>query len=402
MKEFQDVDSKEQGSMALNIIHFSRLLRSSGMQVGPASAIDAVDALCKVTPHTREDFYWILHCIFVKRRDQNEVFQDAFNLFWRSPKVLEQLIAELLSPNNNNPSEEETKEKNELSRRVLDALQESYLNNSKNEIVEEKNQLDMSMSFSSVEFLQTIDFDKMTVEELYAAKKAISLLRFPIEETNTRRFRPNIRGIRIDMRSTLRSHLKAGGELYPPKKCINIKRPPPIVVLCDISGSMNRYSRMFLHFLHAISSDRDKVSVFIFGTRLTNITRFLRQRDVDHALDLTSRATEEWSGGTRIGECLRQFNYTGSRRVQGQGPTVLLITDGLDRDDLSILEKEISRLQKSCRSLMWLNPLLRYENFKAEAGGIRTMLPYVDEFRSAHNLQSLMEISEVLSGIKSS
>ena len=401
MKEFQDVDSKEQGSMALNIIHFSRLLRSSGMQVGPASAIDAVDALCKVTPHTREDFYWILHCIFVKRRDQNEVFQDAFNLFWRSPKVLEQLIAELLSPNNKNPSEEETKEKNELSRRVLDALQESYLNNSKNEIVEEKNQLDMSMSFSSVEFLQTIDFDKMTVEELYAAKKAISLLRFPIEETNTRRFRPNIRGIRIDMRSTLRSHLKAGGELYPPKKCINIKRPPPIVVLCDISGSMNRYSRMFLHFLHAISSDRDKVSVFIFGTRLTNITRFLRQRDVDHALDLTSRATEEWSGGTRIGECLRQFNYTWSRRVLGQGATVLLITDGLDRDDLSILEKEISRLQKSCRSLMWLNPLLRYENFKAEAGGIRTMLPYVDEFRSAHNLQSLMEISEVLSGIKS-
>tara|TARA_Y100001934_G_C12385845_1_gene795668 strand:- start:3841 stop:5076 length:1236 start_codon:yes stop_codon:yes gene_type:complete len=398
MKKPSKATSAQNGTILRNIIHFSRLLRSAGMQVSPSSTIDAINAFRFISPTTREEFYSVLHCVFVKRHDQEEVFRDAFYLFWRSPKVLDQLIAELLNSSEATPDMED--KNNRISQRVIDAF-EKQLQDLANTEEEREKKIEISMSYSGAEKLQNIDFEKMTVEELYEAKKAISSLRFPIDEISTRRFRTNPRGLRVDMRKTLRSQLKPGGDLNPLKKCKNIKRPPDLILLCDISGSMSRYSRMFLHFMHAVTSDRDKVTVFIFGTSLTNITRFLRHKDVDYALDLTSRSTGEWSGGTRIGESLRQFNFLWSRRVLGQGATVLLITDGLDRDDLNLLKKEISRLHDSCRCLIWLNPLLRYEAFKAEAGGIRTMLPYVDEFRSAHNLQSLIDISEVLRGANS-
>jgi hypothetical protein len=212
----------------------------------------------------------------------------------------------------------------------------------------------------------------------------------------TRRFRPAVHGRRADMRATMRASLRAGGEIATLKRKERARRAPPLVVLCDISGSMSGYSRMFLHFLHAVTSDGDRVSSFLFGTRLTNITRYLRTRDVDDAVARVSDAIEDWSGGTRIGSCLHAFNRDWSRRVLGQGAHVLLITDGLDREQDGRLEAEMERLHRSCKRLVWLNPLLRFDGFQAKASGIRAMLPHVDEFRPVHNLESLETLVEAL------
>jgi uncharacterized protein with von Willebrand factor type A (vWA) domain len=199
------------------------------------------------------------------------------------------------------------------------------------------------------------------------------------------------------MRATLRAQLRAGPGIIPLARKAPRVRPPPLVALCDISGSMARYSRMLLHFLHALATARDRVHSFVFGTRLTNISRQLKNRDVDLALDRVAATVEDWEGGTRIGACLHDFNRNWSRRVLGQGAVVLLITDGLDRQHDERLAKEAERLGKSCRRLIWLNPLLRYDGFEPKATGVRAILPHVDEFRATHNLESLEALATALS-----
>jgi uncharacterized protein with von Willebrand factor type A (vWA) domain len=237
----------------------------------------------------------------------------------------------------------------------------------------------------------------MSAEELAEAKAAIRQLKLPIQEVPTRRFRADPHGGRIDMRASLREALRAGNEVMALKYKRRRTRRPPLVILCDVSGSMSRYSRMLLHFVHALTNDRDRVHVFLFGTRLTNISRQLKHRDPDIAVERASASVTDWSGGTRIGRCLAEFNRDWSRRVLGQGALVILITDGLDRDAVDTLEHEIERLHRSCRRLIWLNPLLRYDQFKPEAAGIRAILPHVDEFRPVHNLKSLADIARALS-----
>jgi uncharacterized protein with von Willebrand factor type A (vWA) domain len=176
-----------------------------------------------------------------------------------------------------------------------------------------------------------------------------------------------------------------------------VTRPPPLVVLCDISGSMARYAQILLHFLHAVANDRDRVQVFLFGTRLSNITRQLRHRDPEVAFELIAHVVPDWSGGTRIGEALAEFNQRWARRVLGQGAVVLLVTDGLDRDGAAGLAENMDRLHHSCRRLVWLNPLLRWQGFEPKSQGIRAMLPHVDEFRPVHNLASLRGLVDLLS-----
>lgn len=198
------------------------------------------------------------------------------------------------------------------------------------------------------------------------------------------------------MRATMRAALRSGG-LISLKRKRRRTRPPPLVVLCDISGSMSRYSRLFLHFMHAVTNDRDRVHTFLFGTRLTNVTRYLRYKDVDIALDKVADVVQDWSGGTRIAQCLEHFNRYWSRRVLGQGAIVLFISDGLDRDAGIGVGKEIDRLHKSCRRLIWLNPLLRYEAFEPKSLGMRAILPHVDEFRPVHSLESLDQLAAAMS-----
>ncbi len=383
--------SGESGHIAENVMHFARVLRAAGIPVGPGRVIEAVRALDVVGVRRRDDFYWTLFSVFVSRRDHREIFDRAFHVFWRNPRILERMVSMLL------PSvevESERDKADELNRRVAEALLPNRDGPESDDAPEEL-EFDATLTFSDREVLQTMDFEAMSAEELATAKTAIARLRLPIVDVPTRRFKPDPRGQRIDMRGTLRAALRDPAAI-PIRRRRRLRRHPPLVVICDISGSMSRYSRMFLHFMHAITNDRDRVHTFVFGTRLTNITRHLRQKDVDVALDRVAEAVDDWSGGTRIGTCIGDFNARWSRRVLGQGAIVLVISDGLDRDAGQGIQGEMERLHKSCRRLIWLNPLLRYEGFQPKSRGVRAMLPHVDDFRTVHNLESLTDLAAAL------
>jgi len=387
-----DIDARDgDGTLAVNIMHFARVLRRAGMPIGTGLVIDAVEAVRATGIESRDDFYWTLHAVFVTRRDQRELFDQAFHVFWRNPRLLERMMSMAL-PTIETPREEQ----DELSRRLAEALMPGEDDDRGEEPEEVEIELDAVLTYSESELLREMDFEKMSTEEMRRAKAVIANLRLPIMEVPTRRFRPDPEGSRIDMRRTLRGSLRSGGHDIPLARRRRRTRHPPLVILCDISGSMSRYSRMLLHFMHALTNDRDRVHTFLFGTRLTNITRHLRQRDVDVAMDKVAAAAEDWSGGTRIGTTLAEFNKTWSRRVLGQGAVVLLITDGLDREGAEGLDAEMERLHKSCRRLIWLNPLLRYEGFEPRTQGARAILPHVDDFRSVHNLESLEQLAAAL------
>ena len=385
-----------EGRLHENVVHFARLLRRAGLPVGPAHTIDAIYALEAVGISNRDDVYWALHAVFVCRRDQHEVFSQAFDLFWRDPYSLNKALG-LLLPNSQVP--DRPKKPNDFLRRVQDAFNDTRRPKEAPPPVKRDEELvDMRMTFSNTEILKAKDFDQMSSEEITKARALIRKMRLPILDVKTRRFKPHPLGHRVDMRRTLKASLRSGGKLAPLLFKKQKKRPTPLVVLCDISGSMERYSHMFLHFLHALTNDRDRVHTFTFGTRLHNVTRTLRFRDPDIALAKLGQEVQDWSGGTRIRQCLSEFNRKWSRRVLGQGAVVLLITDGLDRDPGDGLEFEADRLHKSCRRLIWLNPLLRFEGFEPRAAGVRMLMPYVDDFRPVHNLKSLEHLVEALAG----
>ncbi|HEX5319984.1 MAG TPA: VWA domain-containing protein [Stellaceae bacterium] len=378
------------GRLVANLMHFARTLRAAGLPVGPGKVLDAVAAVEQVGITDRRDFYWTLHAVFINRPDQRLIFDQAFHVFWRNPELLKKMLGLVLPQINiDMPPEPGT----EMARRLAEALNP---NPESREAEETEVEFDAAMTFSDREQLRGMDFEKMSLDELARAKAAIARLRLPIQDVPTRRHAPNPRGARADMRATMRAALRSGGLIELKRKSPR-RRPPPLVVLCDISGSMSRYSRVFLHFMHSITNDRDRVFTFVFGTRLTNITRYLRYRDVDLALDRVAEAVADWSGGTRIGACVAEFNRFWSRRVLGQGAVVLMITDGLDRDAGTGLAHEMDRLHRSCRQLIWLNPLLRYEGFEPRSLGMKAMLPYVDEFRPVHNLESLESLVDVIS-----
>ena len=371
-------------------MHFARVLRAAGLPIGPDRVVDALRALQTAGIERREDFYWTLAAVFLSKREQQELFDQAFHIFWRDPQMLERIMSLLLPQIYGRAGQTETPA---ASKRLSEAL---YSKREQAQQQEQQIEIDASLTFSPSELLQHADFETMTGAELAQAKKLIARLRLPIPEVRTRRFRPDARGARIDLPATLRASLKGGAQIIALKRRSRITRHPPLVVLCDISGSMSRYSRMFLHFLHAITNDRDRVHTLVFGTRLTNITRHLRNRDVDIAMNRVASAIQDWAGGTRIGVCLEEFNRKWSRRLLGQNAVVLLISDGLDRDVGEGLGAEMERLHKSCRKLVWLNPLLRYEGFQPRPSGVRAMLPHVDAFMPVHNIESLVELAREL------
>ncbi len=395
MVELPDPDQALGGKLADNIMHFGRALRVAGLPIGPGRVIDAIKAVETAGITRRDDFYWALHSVFVNRRDQREMFDQAFHIFWRNPEILEKMMSLMLPMMGDGSGEMDPETP---SQRLRDALYPGGRDNEHEEEQQEEQEviIDASGSASAREVLQQKDFETMSSEELAEARRIVSQLRLPIMAVPTRRFVADDRGARVDMRGTLRAGLRSGGAVIPLKRRRRARRHPPLVILCDISGSMSRYSRMLLHFVHALTNDRDRVHTFVFGTRLTNITRYLRQRDVDAAIGQVAETVEDWSGGTRIGVTLKEFNTVWSRRVLGQGALVLFISDGLDRDAGDGLESEMERLHKSCRRLVWLNPLLRFDGFEPKSKGIRAILPHVDEFRTVHNLESLKDLAKAL------
>jgi uncharacterized protein with von Willebrand factor type A (vWA) domain len=385
------------GKLAANIMHFARVLRGAGLPVGPASVIDALDAALSGSLRTRDEFYWTLHAILVKRREHREVFDQAFHVFWKKPKMLEQLM-QLMFPEIARAAGDKPKDPG--FRRLSEAMFDKTETQSRRQEKPEALELDATLTASADDILRAKDFEQMTLTEQMQARKAIALLRMQRRETRTRRFQPDFAGERIDMRRTLRQSLRSGGDMISLARRERQTRERPLVVLCDISGSCSNYSRMFLHFLHGLVNDRHSMTVFLFGTRLTNVTRELQHLDVDEAIAKVSVAVKDWSGGTRIGATLKEFNYKWARRVLTQGADVLLMTDGLERDDTVQLATEMQRLRRSAKQIVWLNPLLRFDRFEAKAAGIRTMMPYVDEFRPVHSLNSLGELAQTLAARK--
>ena len=370
------------GRLAENIVYFARALRAAGIPVGPGAVLDALEALRVAGIGTRDDFYWTLHAVFVKRHEHSVLFDQAFRIFFRRRGYIDQLLAMMLPQTPAAPQQPPQAGATRVHEALFAGLDDKL---KKDREVE----LDARLTVSDREVLQQKDFAQMTAAEMAAAKDAMKRLVLPLAELRTRRLTPHPRGHLIDIRRTLRASMKGGGDFIDLRFIGPKTRPPPLVALLDISGSMSQYSRIFLNFLHALTDARKRVSTFLFGTRLTNVTRALRERDPDDALAACSAAVPDWSGGTRIASSLRAFNRFWARRVLGQGAVVLLITDGLERDADETLAFEMDRLHRSCRRLIWLNPLLRFEGFEARARGIKAMLPQVDEMRPIHNLESM-------------
>lgn len=380
------------GRIVDNIVHFARTLRKAGLPVGPASVVDAVRAVETSGITSREDLYWTLHAVFVRKREHRILFDEAFRIYWRSRGLVEKMLA-LLSPVA--PPQAGPEKPKAGQTRVAQAFRKMQEREEARE--KEEVEVDARFTVSGREVLQKKDFAQMTVEEILEAKRALGNMVLSMEKVRQRRLIAAPRG-RVDPRRSLRASLRAGGDIIALKHRKPEERRPPLVALCDISGSMSQYSRLLLHFLHALSEERRNVHTFLFGTRLTNVTRQLKMKDPDEALEACSEGVEDWSGGTRIATALHDFNKNWSRRVLSGGPIVLLITDGLERDTDEDLEREMDRLHRSCRRLIWLNPLLRFEGFEAKARGVRAMLPHVDEFRSAHSLDAVQDLVDALSG----
>lgn len=381
-----------QGKLADNIIHFTRLLRSAGLKIGPGQAVTALDALTSAGIGQKEDFYWILHSTLVSSHQQTPVFDQAFHLFWRKRGLIEKMMELLLPETTAEPKKRKPKA---ATRRVAEALAEKAKIPDKPRT---ETEIDARLTFSDEEILQSKDFEQMSAEEEARAKTLVRQIVLPDNLVKMRRFQRAHASTMIDPRATLRASIRGGGDVIRLRYKTPKLRRPPIVALVDISGSMSSYSEIILHFLHALTNARPQVHTFLFGTRLTNITRNLRAKDPDDALIDVSGAVKDWSGGTRISDCISQFNRFWSRRVLGQGAVVLLISDGLERGDVSSLGHEMERLGKSCRRLIWLNPLLRYDGFEALASGVRAILPHVDEFRTVHSLESIGDLAASLDG----
>ena len=396
----------EHPRLAQNILHFARALRRAGLPVGPGRVVDAVRAVEAAGFTDRMDFYWTLHACFVSRPEQRLVFAQVFRLYWRDPRYLEHMMSMMLPAIRGVQEEKlaQSAEKRAAQALLGDQMPEIPVSEQEEEAT--KIEVDASFTVSREERLKSLDFEQMSLEEIAEAKRMLARLELPVKPLPSRRGKASVLGRRLDRRRTLRAAMKQGGEIRSLAHLEPREKWPNLVVLCDISGSMSQYSRMVLHFLHAVANRRGagwaKVHAFTFGTRLTNITRHLATRDVDAALRAAGAEAQDWEGGTRIGQCLHAFNRDWSRRVMGQGAVVLLITDGLDRDDAGLLAREVQRLQLSARRLIWLNPLLRWDGFAPRAAGIRAMLPHVDSFRAGHSIASLEDLAAVISSARDS
>lgn len=400
---YPTLDIPEDGKLARNIAHFARALRRAGLPIGPGRVVDALRAVSVAGFTERADFYWTLHACFVSRPEERAVFAQVFRLYWRDPQFLEHMMS-LMLPALKGVQDDRLADAAEkrAAQALLDGLAEDLPAPDRDDPAEgDEIEIDATATMSAEERLRTLDFEQMSLAEIAEAKRMLSRLSLPVKPLLTRRMVAAGAGAKIDTRRTMRAALRRGGEITELSKKTPAIRWPNLVVLCDISGSMSQYSRMVLHFVHAVANRRGqgwaKVHAFTFGTRLTNITRHLRTRDVDAALRAAGAEAQDWSGGTRIGTSLHAFNRDWSRRVLGQGAVVLLITDGLDRDDADALEHEIRRLHLSCRRLIWLNPLLRWDGFAPRATGIKVMLPHVDAFRAGHSVDSLSALGQAIS-----
>jgi len=376
----------QHGHLLRNMVLFARMLRALGINVTPTQILDLVEGLKHIDMRRREDFKNTAQTILVSRYDHLDLFNRAFDLFWQARgenELLEMDLGTLLQ------------KPTQVKQEELEPV-ESSQNGDSPEKESEEPVIDTVYTYSAREVLRQKDFADLTSEELQEVKQLMQAMVWQLEQRRTRRRTRARHGAYPDMRRTFRQNLRYGGEPLQLAWRRRKQKRRPLVVICDISGSMERYARVLLKFIYVISNGLEKVEAFVFSTRLTRITHQLKERDIDAALDQATLAIHDWAGGTRIGESLKTFNYEWGRRVLGQGAIVLLISDGWDRGDIDLLEREMNRLQLSCHRLIWLNPLLGSENYEPLTRGIQTALPYIDDFLPVHNLKSLAQLGALL------
>ncbi|WP_420645404.1 vWA domain-containing protein [Candidatus Leptofilum sp.] len=369
-----------------NLILFGHFLRVLGMDVNPSRMIDLAQALEHVNLAQRSDFFYTARCLLVHNREDLPLFEQAFALFWRAPR--EKIVFNNLPKRHPNVLEYEP---------IIapPALQNTPngSDKAKNDVAEVQQVIEVTQTYSSNEVLRQKDFGELTQQELHAVKRFMAQMVWQLGLRRTRRQQPG-RGQRLDLRRSLRRNLRYGGEMLEWRSRQAKFKPRPLVVIADISGSMERYARLLLHFIYSLAKGlTQEVEAFVFSTHLTRITRQLHGKEIDRALAEVSREVTDWSGGTRIGQSLKTFNFDWGRRVLGRGAAVLLISDGWDRGDPVLLKKEIGRLQRSCHRLIWLNPLLGSAAYEPLTRGMQAALPYIDDFLPVHNLASLEELA---------
>lgn len=401
MAEYLPLELPDNPKLTHNITYFARALRKAGLPIGPGRVIDAIRAVEAAGFTDKFDFYWVLHACFVNRPEHRTIYNQVFRLYWRDPRYMEHMMAMMLPAIR---GVQEDRPAQAAEKRAAEALLDGADREvEQDEPKEEETQIevDASMTISSEEKLKSLDFELMSTDEVAEAKRMLARLKLPVKPLKSRRTKASGQGHLLDWRKTQSAAMRRAGEIHDLAMKKHRTRWPNLVVLCDISGSMSQYSRMVLHFLHAVANEKGagwaRVHAFTFGTRLTNITRHLATRDVDQALAAAGSEAQDWEGGTRIAACIHDFNRDWSRRVMGQGAVVLLITDGLDRDNDADLALEMQRLHLSSRRLIWLNPLLRWDGFAPKAAGIKAMLPHVDAFRAGHSINSLEELAQAIS-----
>ncbi|MDR3573782.1 MAG: VWA domain-containing protein [Anaerolineaceae bacterium] len=377
------------GFLLNNLLLFGRLLRSLGLDVDTARMLDLVQSLNFIEIQHRADFYEALRCSLIHRREDIALFDQAFDLFWREPEPGRSGLGVKVQGEvrrSRRPSVSAPPLRPNDAKAIPPQIKASTNRNRPPEV-------QATLTYSDREVLRRKDFSELTPDEMEAIKHLLDQLVWQLGSRRTRRFHPG-EGVSLDLRHSFRQNIHYGGELIEwPRRQPKLK-PRSLVVVADISGSMERYTRLLLHFAHGISHGLAQgVETFVFSTRLTRISRLLREKNVDQALRQVSQNVPDWSGGTRIGEALRDFNFRWGRRVLSHGALVLLISDGWDCGDVQLLHDEISRLQRSCYRLIWLNPLLGAEDYEPLAQGMQTALPYIDDFLPVHNLASLEDLA---------
>ncbi|MGC8878649.1 MAG: vWA domain-containing protein [Anaerolineae bacterium] len=369
-----------------NLLHFVRLLRQLGFRISAERVTDLLQGLTLIDLTRRNDFYYVMRACLVNHPEQIPLFDRVFSLFWLGR---EQWLLELGATTFQRPALLRQQALRTAWMTSRERLDDRYLPPGEEEH-ESSPENELTATYSPWETLRHKDFAAMSREELQLAQRWMDALIWRMGERRTRRrIRAYKRTCCLDLSTTIRKSMPQQGEIVHLTWQRPRFKPRPLVVICDISGSMERYSRLFLHFMYAVRQGAKRVEAFVFGTRLTRITSALRHRDVDTALQEVSQEVVDWSGGTRIGESLKTFNYRWSRRVLRNGATVIIISDGWDRGDIALLRHEMDRLQRSCHRLIWLNPLAGAPHYQPLVRGMQAALPYVDEFLPLHNLESL-------------
>lgn len=377
-----------------NLVLFGRLLRSVGLDVGSGQIIDLAAALEFVDVGRRDDFYFAARALCAHRQADLGIFDQAFKLFWQvrtlPPLDVPSMPNAALQPKS-------LRTPNASYREIIPDADEIQRARETERVT-----VEIQQTFSSIEVLRQKNFEAFTWEETQQAKHMMAEMTWRVGKRPTRRKEPVGHGEYLDMRRIIRRNIKYGGEFLNLAWRDTKFKTRPLVVLCDISGSMERYSRMLLHFVHTLSNGLERVEAFLFGTRLTRITRQLAHKDIDEAIGEVVKVVADWGGGTRIGEAVKTFNYQWARRVAARGAVVLIISDGWDRGEVDVLRREIARLQRSCFRLIWLNPLLGLPDYQPLTQGLQAALPYVDDFLPVHNLESLEALGRALANLDSS